>query len=863
MQSEPGCLSDQMNNTNNRARLLQQILERCSRAYIAAEGRPVDRDIEGMLYLTARAMGADVAALVVAGNQNQPSMVTVAGSCDLETTRQRLQGLSLQALDSCCSYLSDIEVFSVADTSTLASIWRGFSHDRPALFVPIVAANSVRALLMLVFAGPLRPLNSAVRSALVTLTHMSLAYIDVARLSGQLQFQLLLMDEAADFAAWGCWEYVVGERQMRVSPTLQKMLGISIDEMARLPAVLQRVHEEDHPRVAEVVTAAVSQNKGYNIQFRMRLGDGQYALLRAVTCVSGQQPGLPVRRYGFVRKVEASTQPSLADVHAGVIEHMDQGVVVFHRDGRIKSVNSAFSEISGVPKEMLIGARWQEIAHLWSLPKPLTGIVRQAMKDRFWQQEVTFRPVGGPSGQHRLRLVPLDGEESRNEHLSLIISGHNREEAEGLRMDWLVNRDLMTGLPNRHQIAYLLDDAIAEQQADEKLVVMVLNLDSFRQINDSYGHAFGNKLLCSWAERLAAMGLGQNQVSRLGSDEFALFATGIQAQTEIDIMISMVRQLAATPFRVSEHQNVFSSASMGISVYPDHGKTASQLLGNADTALHEAKRRGPGSICFYNDELTRVITERLELTNELRLALQGTQGLQLHYQPQINARSGRVVGLEALVRWQHPRHGLLMPGRFMPCAESAGLMPELDRFVLRAAAAMIAHWRQQGIALVPVAVNVTQQSFAAGNLHEQLQWLQRKHDLQAGDLEIELTEGTLLEPTRRVLEMVNAIRELGFGMVIDDFGTGYSSLSYLHRFPLQKLKIDRSFVSGLESTPESRVITRTIVKMAQELGLGLVAEGVESDRQAEYLCSIGCDVHQGFYYEHALTPEQTALLLQG
>ncbi len=850
---------------------LRQIVERSAKAFASASGRSIYGDLEAMLFLLADTLAAQEAFLLVSSpiTSWQTPMEIVVGKNDGVDLLNRLADFRLADFNDNIDQIPDMAVWQTGESGAIAppgaleTLWLYLSDGKPYIAVPVQNRREVRALMLFSFDHAAPDITAALRSSLLTAAHMGLAFADLGVLDQQLNFRVRLLDESQQFANVGMWEYITGHSDLKISPVLQRLFGIPVEEFANLTSLLGRVHEDERQQVTMLVTTAVSRNEGYSLQCRVLLGDGQYTRLNVVTRVEKIAPGA-YRRYGFVRKCEEAAATVPGHLRSNVLKHMDDGVAIFHRDGSVLSVNPAFCKLVGFPEEVLIGCGWGEVAGLWSLPSAPARIIRQSVKDGSWSGEGHFRSGGSSSPLHKLRLVALTDEQQKLEHFSIILKDVSSRQNSKQRLEWLVNVDMVTGLPNRNQIMRRIDSAIANLPTGRRLAVMVLNIDSFQEINDSYGHIIGNELLKAFGERLSDCCRTSNTfLARLGGDEFAVCVSDLETDAELQLLISAVQQVTQRPFDLVDGNPIYATAGMGVAEYPVHGEHAMALVGNADTALHDAKRSGASGVAMYRNDLTEQAANRVQITNDLRMALQGGEGLIIHYQPQVDARHGKIVGLEALIRWQHPRNGLIFPLGFLPCAEDAGLMPEIDRFVLRRVARDLVSWRQQGLQTVTVAVNISQQSFVEGSLLEQLEWLARSHQLQDGDIDLELTEGALLQPTDAVLDMVTAIRKLGFALTIDDFGTGYSSMNYLHRFPLQKLKIDRSFISQLETAEECRVITRNIVRMAQELKLGLVAEGVENGEQSAFLKATGCDVHQGFYYDRALTPEQVVRLLEG
>ncbi len=418
------------------------------------------------------------------------------------------------------------------------------------------------------------------------------------------------------------------------------------------------------------------------------------------------------------------------------------------------------------------------------------------------------------------------------------------------RIEHLAYHDALTSLPNRALLMERARLALAlAQRRRESAAVLFLDLDRFKEVNDSLGHAAGDAMLIEAGHRLESLVREADTVSRLGGDEFVLLLTGTDQHGAGEVAEKILAALRQ-PYQVESH-SLSLSTSVGIALFPQDGGDMGELLKNADAALYRAKQEGRNTLVFYNREMNVATFEKLVLETELKHAIDAGQ-LVVYYQPKIALADNRLVGAEALVRWRHPQHGLITPGRFIPVAETTDLIHALCRRVLADVAAQLAEWRRQGLATVKVAVNLSPRNFRDPGLPVMLRELMSSHGLGPTDLELELTESTLLEAASQVLTNLMAIEDLGLGLAIDDFGTGYSSLGYLRRLPISVLKIDQSFVRDLVSQAEDRTLAGSIIALGHSLGLGVVAEGVESAAQRDILMELGCPVAQGYFYSPPL-----------
>ena len=434
-----------------------------------------------------------------------------------------------------------------------------------------------------------------------------------------------------------------------------------------------------------------------------------------------------------------------------------------------------------------------------------------------------------------------------------------RLEAEG-RMRHLALHDYLTGLPNRLLFDERLAAGVAAAVArGHTLALHCLDLNDFKGLNDTLGHEAGDELLRQVAARLSALVQDADLVARLGGDEFALLQHEVDGPGQAAELAGRVLATLALPFRIGGKE-VFSSASLGIALSAGAELGPGDLLRQADIALYAAKSAGRGVFRFFSPELNARLRERKLIEARLRVALE-SRALELAYQPQLALRSGRLVGVEALVRWRDAELGQVPPDRFIPVAEDTAQILELGEFVLEEACAQAARWRASGLPLGRVAVNLSPAQFAYQDLVESVARILRATGLPAEALELEITEGTLMRDRHGATATLEALHALGIGLALDDFGTGYSSLGYLKRFPLDKIKIDRSFVSGLPEDPDDAAIARTIISLGKTLGLKVLAEGVETPAQRDFLLREGCDEAQGYLFARPLTAEQLEAML--
>lgn len=428
------------------------------------------------------------------------------------------------------------------------------------------------------------------------------------------------------------------------------------------------------------------------------------------------------------------------------------------------------------------------------------------------------------------------------------------------RIEHQANYDALTGLANRSLLNERLSQAIAHaERGSGAVAVAFVDLDQFKFINDSFGHQLGDALLKTMAERLKSCMRESDTVARQGGDEFVLVLRDYSAAEQLTRIVQRVHAVIGEAWAAGRRE-FHVSCSIGVAVYPQDGRSADMLLRNADSAMYKAKENGRNTFQFFTAELNRVMVERLSIEHKLRGALARKQFL-LHYQPRVNMRTGRIVGAEALLRWRAPQGGLYAPSRFISVAEDTGLIVPIGKWALQTACEQARSWQIQGLPPIVVSVNVSPRQFREGSIVEVVAQALEYSGLPARYLQLELTESMVMHDAENIVLMLRELKALGVQLAVDDFGTGYSSLSYLKRFPVDHLKIDRSFVKDIVTDPDDAAIVQAIIALGHKLGLKVIAEGVETAEQQEFLRRSRCNEMQGFYFCKPLPAAEFATML--
>lgn len=530
-------------------------------------------------------------------------------------------------------------------------------------------------------------------------------------------------------------------------------------------------------------------------------------------------------------------------------------------DGRYLDCHSPRDDLLAAPPEVLLGNTVADI-----LPADAAAVCMSALREANEkgfstgkQFELTLDTGRRWFELSVARKMDITGEQPRCIVLSRDIS--QRKEAES-RIVKLAYFDSLTGLPNRQFFLERLEREIRRAgHHGEKLAILFLDLDGFKSINDTLGHGAGDLVLQWTAERLRGglrpsdlvarpeAGEPELELARLGGDEFTVLLPVLAHSEDAMVVAHRIRTLIVRPFNL-EGRDVVLSASIGIAVFPHDGTDAGTLLKHADTAMYHAKDEGRNNCQFYSKSLTQQAMQRLNMTTSLRLALERDE-FHLVYQPQFDVATGRIHSVEALIRWQHPEQGLVSPARFIPMAEENGLIVPIGEWVLRSACRDAAQWQREGGRL-RVAVNLSPMQFRSPGLLESIQTILDETGLAPDLLELEVTEGALMEDSEATLATLQALRDGGMRLALDDFGTGYSSMSYLKRLPLHNLKVDQSFVRGLPDDGDNHAIVKAIVSLAKNLGFTVTAEGVETLDQASILKGLACETLQGYYFSQPI-----------
>ena len=551
-------------------------------------------------------------------------------------------------------------------------------------------------------------------------------------------------------------------------------------------------------------------------------------------------------------------------LQATALDSTRDGVIITDLTGEIISVNPGFCEITAYAASEAIG-RNPRFLQSGRHDRPFyQAMWASLVQTGHWQGEVWNRRADGEIYLQWATLSVVRDEQGRPSHYVGVFTDLTKLKRSQEQVERLAHYDPLTGLPNRLLLRSLLQHGLDRaQREDGKTAVLIINLDHFKEVNESLGHALGDELLLAVSARLRARLRQEDTFGRLAADEFAVVLEGRQAVEHAESTARDLLAILAAPIVLADGHEAYARASVGVSVFPQDATTANDLLRSATAAMHRAKDRGGNQYALYTGELGQGALERLETENALRRVL--SQGeLLLHYQPKLDLGSGLIVGAEALLRWQRPGVGLVPPGSFIPLAERSGLIVPIGAWVIDEACRQIRAWTEAGLPAVKVAVNVSARQFASNELESVVAGALSRHGVSPRMLALELTESMLMAAPDQAIERLLGLRRIGVGLSLDDFGTGYSSLSYLSRFPVDELKIDRSFVNHIVTDPKAANIATSVIALAHRMQLKVVAEGVETEAQLGYLRRNRCDQMQGYLFSPAVAADDFAqLMVQG
>ncbi|WP_189456809.1 EAL domain-containing protein [Cognatilysobacter bugurensis] len=682
--------------------------------------------------------------------------------------------------------------------------------------------------------------------------------------------QIREREERLKLALWASgeqfWDFDLASRmlhRMQVDEELGATPGFGVQTQVEAN---HEIHPEDLPRVLDQLRRHLrGQAALFLSEHRIRIAPGRWAWVRARgRVVERDANGQALRVSGTARDITASRNAERERrVASEVLRSMAEAVAVFDRDFTFVAVNPAFARMTGYTETEVIGRPTRVL----DSPQHDADLYRQMRVELEhtgrWSGELWQQRNDGSEFLCWLQASAVeDSGETRDLYVAVLsdITDQKRTEQE---LRYLANYDTLTSLPNRTLLSERLSRAIVRaRRHDSKIAVLFLDLDRFKDINDSLGHATGDRILRAAASRLQQTVGPQHTVARLGGDEFTVVLERIATAEDAEQIARDIIRAFGAPLDVDDRHDLAISPSIGIAMYPDHALVPTDLLKHADTAMYKAKANGRRTFMRYHDGMDAEIRRRATISGALRKVLDRGE-LRLVFQPRLSLLDRRVTGVEALLRWNSPELGDIPPAQFIPIAEESGLILEIGEWVLREACRTLQGWRTRGVEELAMAVNVSALQLLRGDLPHVVARVLEETGVPPHCLDLELTETVLMANAQATSDTLQAFRGLGVGLAIDDFGTGYSSLAYLKRLPITALKIDKEFIGDITHDAEDEAITSTVITMAHSLGLTVIAEGVETPAQMQFLSDHECDEVQGFWFSRPLEADACIAFIQG
>lgn len=690
---------------------------------------------------------------------------------------------------------------------------------------------------------------------------------DIQQINSSLERSKQSLEMAHQTAGIGSWDWDIQNRIMQTT-NFDQILGYNNEEInAFIGHIGRLIHPEDFIGVKKaIINHLRDKTSRYESTYRIRHKDGYWVWVQDMGRVIERDSitNKPIRMAGIRRNInDEKVVAERLKLSASVFERAAEGILILDSKLHYLEVNPCFEKIMGLPREFFIGTHvFSYQHHSEKIQKQHAVILKALMQHGEFEGEIVEKGANGQELPLWIHINSIRNEQDKATHYIGILSDLTQRKESEKRLSYLSNYDSLTDLPNRNLFKSQLHQLMmTNRDKKEKFALMRLNIDRFRFLNDSLTNEGGDILLQQVARRLRQVNIEALMVSRLGSDDFAvIFESYRFRNSDVKSHCKKIMQSFEQPFIIDD-QDLTITISMGIAIFPEHGRQVDSLTNHAEKALQESKRLGGNTVTYYTPEEHIPTSNRVHLENALRKALVNDEFV-VYYQPKFDVSSGEICGFEALVRWQHPEHGLVPPVQFIPLAEETSLISHIGTVVLKKTCIQIKEWEKQGLGHIKVSVNVVAQQIQRGSLVEEIDQLIETYNINPSSLELEITESSLMDDTNIARDVLQQLKDRNITISVDDFGTGYSSLSYLGYYPIDILKIDRSFVMKIGLHRHQEAIVRAILAMGHSLNMLVVAEGVETAQQAEFLTEEGCDLLQGYLMSKPLCVEDATEFLK-
>ncbi len=685
--------------------------------------------------------------------------------------------------------------------------------------------------------------------------------IKIKKLNERMELALLGNSDAV-------WDWSILANEIYYSPRWKEMLGYSDDELPNEFSVWEeRMHKDDKDEVLADVQMNITGNSDYmDSVLRLKHKDGHWIWVQCRAKAIFDNNGKAIRMIGTntdvttEKEIEQELENSNYNLqqYMDAIDKIDIGLFVVDEDFKVRYMNNTMIKWFGNQTGKIC---YSSVANL-NEPCPYCRLHEVIYENK----KVAYGPTT-PDGQSfdiiATSVKNLDGTTSKMEVIRNITEQKVAQQQlldEKEKLNHQAHHDALTRLPNRVLFNDRLSKAIEKAKRNKsKVALLFIDLDHFKEINDSLGHDVGDEVLKTVTSKLKDTIREEDSLSRLGGDEFTVILEELAQAHDASLIANKILDILSKPIRINDN-TLYVFSSIGISIYPDDGLSAQNLLKFADSAMYKAKDEGRNNYQYYDSTMTKLALERVVMEANLRNALEKEEFV-VYYQPQVNGTTDELVGMEALVRWQHPTMGIVLPDQFIPLAESTGLMLELDRFVMKTAMIQLSKWHKEGLNPGVLAMNLSVKQLQQKNFIQTLENLIEETECKSQWIELEVTEGQIMNNPEESIKTLQAISDIGIELAIDDFGTGYSSLAYLKKLPIDKLKIDIEFIKDLPDDEEDSAITKAVIALGQSLNLKTIAEGVETKEQRDFVVQNGCENIQGYFYSKPISANEMEVIL--
>jgi diguanylate cyclase (GGDEF)-like protein/PAS domain S-box-containing protein len=698
---------------------------------------------------------------------------------------------------------------------------------------------------------------------LASVCHTLAGIIEKKRAEEWLLKSEISLRKSQEIAHLGYWEWDLVTNRLTWSAEVYNIFGVDPFAHPRLDhdLLLRLVHPEDRGAVHVAVDEALNESRLYQLEHRLQRLDGSIRIVRQEGEITRDEKGEPIRMLGIVQDItDRRHSAAQLDLAARIFDNSIEGITITDAQGLIQKVNPAFTTITGYTAEEVSGRNPRILKSDRHDQEFYRRLWESLLAKGFWQGEIWNRRKNGQVYPEWLTITSIMS--AMGQITNYVAIFHDRSEVRQAeeQLRYKTNYDALTGLPNRVMLLERLEAALVQSRRHlHTVAVLAIDVDNFKHINESFGHALGDMLLQEITGRCQDLLEKGTTIARLGGDDFFIILEDLEDERRAAQLAEELIASLSRPFKLGAHE-LFITISIGITFAPADDNSPECLVRNAETAMYQAKEQGKNHYQLFTRAMNARMVRRLQMENSMRRALERAE-FQVYYQPKVSLGECLITGMEALVRWELPGCGLISPAEFIPLAEENGLIVPIGEWVLAVACRQAQQWRSAGHDLA-VAVNISPRQFAQEDLLAKIKVILAETGLPAAALQLEITEGLVLENERAALALLKKLRTLGVKIALDDFGTGYSSLHYLRRLPIDTLKIDRSFIRDLPLDKDGAAITAAILAMAKSLNLEVVAEGVETEDHLRFLCQRECDSFQGYLFSPPLSAADFSTLLE-